>query len=171
VIQFTKGPSLHGEGPFFMPQNINIEDNLSWFNTPVQFAKGVGPYLSKLLGKLNIANIEDLIYHIPFRYLDRRQISSIKGVKPGKGACVMGEIYAAGEVLLNRRGRKIYEVILSDGEGFLTAKWFHYPKKFFQNRFKKGEKFLFFGEITSYRGEKQMVHPEVQAIKEFFDED
>jgi ATP-dependent DNA helicase RecG len=154
-----------------MMNTLGIEENLSWFNKPVQYVKGIGPVLAGFLGKLAIHTLEDFLYHLPFRYLDRREISAILKVQPGKNRCVMGEVYASGEVSLGRKGRRAYEVILSDGQGYLTAKWFHYPRKFFQNRFQKGEKFIFFGEISVYRGQKQIVHPEVLSIREFFDEE
>lgn len=83
----------------------------------------------------------------------------------------MGEVIASGEVLLGRRGKRIYEVIFSDGNGTIHAKWFHYSRKFWEKRFKTGEKFLLFGDVDFYRGVKQIVHPEAQSIKEFFDEE
>jgi len=121
--------------------------------------------------RIGVSSYEDLLYHLPFRYLDRRSIASIAKTQPGKQRVVYGTVDAVGEVSLGRRGRRVFEVIITDGEGYLTLKWFHYPRKFFQERFKKGEKFLFFGEVSYFRNEKQMVHPEVTPVKEFFDEE
>lgn len=148
-----------------------IAENIHWWNTPVQYIKGVGPYLGKLFERLGVASYEDLLYHLPFRYLDRRSIASIAKTQPGKHRVIYGQVDAVGEVSLGRRGRRVFEVIITDGHGFMTLKWFHYPRKFFAERFKKGEKFLFFGEVSLFRGEKQMVHPEVTPVKEFFDEE
>lgn len=148
-----------------------IEESLQWLKSPVQYLKGVGPYLGKLFEKLGVSTFEDLLYHLPFRYLDRRNLASIAKTDPGKQRVVYGQVDAVGEVRLGRSGRKVFEIIVTDGKGYLTAKWFHYPKKFFDQRFKKGERFLFFGEVSLYRGEKQMVHPEVTPLKEFFDEE
>ncbi len=143
---------------------------LDWLKTPIQFAKGVGPRLSEMFGRLNIGTFEDVLYHLPFRYLNRSQIFSMDDLIPGKNRTVCGEIYASGAVTIGRKGRKIFEAILSDGKGQLIAKWFNFPKNYFQNRFVKGEKFLFFGEVSIYRGEKQMIHPEVQRLSDFFDQ-
>jgi ATP-dependent DNA helicase RecG len=151
-------------------REISLGQNIAWLKTAVQYAKGVGPHLSKVFARLNIHTFEDVLYHLPFRYLDRRQISAMNMLQPGKNRCVTGEVYASGIVSLGRRGKRIFEVILTDGSGHLTAKWFNFSAPYFQKRFKKGEKFLFFGEVTHYRGEKQMVHPEVETVKEFFDE-
>jgi len=148
-----------------------VQSGIDWLKTPIQFAKGVGPYLSKIFGKVEIKCFEDMLYHLPFRYLDRRKISYLNSLTEGKGKCVLGEVFASGEVLLGRTRKKIYEVILTDGKGYLIAKWFRYSLPYFKRRFKKGEKFLFFGDVSLYRREKQMVHPETQEIQEFFSEE
>ena len=40
----------------------------------VQYVKGVGPRRAEQLARLGIETVEDLLYHIPFRYQDRREI-------------------------------------------------------------------------------------------------
>lgn len=137
----------------------------------MQYVKGVGPHLAGLFERLNIRTIEDLLYHLPFRYLDRRSLSSIRELPVGQPGVVMGEVYAAGEILAGRSRKKIYEVIFGDGSSFLSGKWFHYRKSYMEGRFKKGEKFILFGEVSQFKGQRQMVHPEAQAIQEFFDEE
>ncbi|MDX1386515.1 MAG: ATP-dependent DNA helicase RecG, partial [bacterium] len=154
-----------------MNPSKNIEASLKWLSTPIQYAKGVGPRLAKLLEKMGVRSFEDMLYHLPFRYMDRRELISIHQVPLGKNQVVMGEVVAAGEVVMGRRGKKIYEVIISDGRGQLSAKYFHYNRSFMKKKFSMGSKFILFGEVGIYHGKKQMVHPEIQSIKEFFDEE
>ncbi|KAB2840239.1 hypothetical protein F9K50_06145, partial [bacterium] len=73
-----------------------IQENIAWFNSPVQYVKGVGPYLGKLFERLGVATFEDLLYHLPFRYLDRRSIASIAKTQPGKQRVVYGQVDAVG---------------------------------------------------------------------------
>ena len=40
-------------------------------DTPVQFVKGIGPQIAKTLAEKRIVTVEDLLYHLPFRYEDR----------------------------------------------------------------------------------------------------
>lgn len=148
-----------------------MESSIKWLKTPIQYAKGVGPRLAKLFEKIGIRSFEDMLYHLPFRYLDRRELSSIHQVPLGKKQVVMGEVVAVGEVAVGRRGKKIFEVIISDGKGQISAKYFRYHRNFMKKKFSVGSKFLLFGEVNLYQGKKQMVHPEVQTIKEFFDEE
>ena len=51
--------------------------------TPVQYVKGVGPQRALALHKLGIGTLEDLLYHLPFRYEDRRAFARIGELRPG----------------------------------------------------------------------------------------
>ena len=42
----------------------------------VQYVRGVGPGLAKMLAEKGILTAEDLLYHFPFRYEDRQNIPS-----------------------------------------------------------------------------------------------
>ena len=39
-------------------------------DTAVQFLKGVGPRRAEAFERLGVRTIEDLLYHVPHRYLD-----------------------------------------------------------------------------------------------------
>ncbi|MCB1214474.1 MAG: ATP-dependent DNA helicase RecG [Deltaproteobacteria bacterium] len=154
-----------------MSSQPSIHTFLAWLKTPAQYAKGVGPKLSALLVKLSIHSFEDLLSHLPHRYLDRRELVDLAKVEPGKNRNILGKVYAAGEVRLGRSGRKAFEVVLSDGRAFVVAKWFRYHKNFWKQRFQKDKSFLLSGEVTLYRGELQMLHPEVYQLEDILDEE
>ena len=46
-------------------------------DTALQYLKGVGPRRAEALGRLGLRTVEDLLYHIPFRYLDATSVSPI----------------------------------------------------------------------------------------------
>lgn len=165
-------PNANGVGPFFMPENSlsNLKQE-DWFETPIQFAKGVGPRLSPLLGKLGIHSFEDMLFHIPFRYLDRRELQALNLIQASKNAAIMAQVQASGEVSLGRRGKRIWEVVFTDGRGHLVAKWFRFNRAYMTKRFQKGKHYILFGETSLYKGQWQMVHPEVHSINEFSDEE
>ena len=50
-------------------------------STPIEYLKGVGPVRSELLKKeLRIFTYEDLLFHFPFRYVDKSNIyKALKG--------------------------------------------------------------------------------------------
>ncbi len=137
---------------------------LTCFTLPIQYIKGVGPYLSKLLDKVGIHTLEELLYHIPSRYLDRRNITTIREAIVGSEVVVCGELMVFGEASIAKGRRKIFEAIFTDKTGFICAKWFHYYKNSFATQFKKGNKAFLIGKVDLYHGEKQMIHPELEWL-------
>ena len=65
--------------------------------------KGVGPKLAEQLGKLNIFNLTDLAFHLPFRYEDRSKITPIAGLQPMRPAVIQGEVRGSSIVFGKRR--------------------------------------------------------------------
>ncbi|MDO8528218.1 MAG: ATP-dependent DNA helicase RecG [Deltaproteobacteria bacterium] len=132
--------------------------------TPVQFVKGVGPALAKKLAKLNIFTVEDLFYLIPARYIDRRKIDSIAEVPAGKERTVVGFIASAGVAFLSGKGKQVFEVVVHDKSGKISAKWFHFNLTFMRRQFQVGQKVLLAGDVMAFRGGKQFFHPEVEFL-------
>lgn len=139
--------------------------------TNVQYVKGVGPYFAKLLARRSIITVQDLIYHIPTRYVDRRQISPISNVELGRNRTVIGEVVTSGVTWLGRKRKKIFEMIIKDESGAISGKWFNFNQKFFEGKFPQKAKILFAGECSEYRGQKQFIHPEIELLHEEEDGD
>jgi len=130
--------------------------------TPIRYVKGVGPAISRLLEKKGIKTIEDALYFLPLRYEDRRKVSSFSSLNIGDKAVVVGDVLSAKEY--GYRWRKVFQVILSDGTGLLKAVWYHYNRAYFYKVFEKGKRFILYGEVKNYRGEKQVAHPDYELL-------
>lgn len=139
-----------------------MQDAFEILKTPIQYLKGVGPYLASLLEKLGIKTLEDLLYHLPERYLDRQKIEKISSLKSGENQVVEAEVVAFGELALGRSRRKIFQAVFDDGTGLLHAKWFNYYSGSTAKQFKMGRKAILSGNVEFYRNERQMVHPELE---------
>ncbi|MBI5299037.1 MAG: ATP-dependent DNA helicase RecG [Deltaproteobacteria bacterium] len=146
-----------------MPKPFSKND--SPLATPVQFIKGVGPALAKKLAKLNVFTVEDLFYLIPIRYVDRRLISPIAEITPGKERTVIGHVMSAGVHLLGRSGKQVFEVTVSDNTGKISAKWFHFYLDYMRRNFQVGTKVLMAGEISFFKNKGQFLHPEVEFLE------
>lgn len=133
--------------------------------SPLLSIKGVGPKIALLLAKMGMKTVEDLLYHFPQRYDDRRNIRKIATLRKGEVQQVIGEVLAAGESSLVAR-RKIYEVVIGDGTGTLTLKWFHYNKRYMKSLYPEGKRFLASGELKSFSGSKEMIHPDMEGLEE-----
>ena len=131
---------------------------------PVQYLKGVGPRVAARLATREIKTVEDLLFFLPRSYEDRRRLREIRGLRVGEHALVKGEIILSGPVKFKRR--KVYEVVISDGTGLLAAKWFHFQEKAMRERLKPGKELILAGEITTFGGRKEIIHPEVTFPEE-----
>ncbi len=76
--------------------------------TPVKFLKRVGDRVAGSLAERGVETVEDLLYHLPFRYEDRAHPRPLSDYRAGDMASVIGEV--RGTVLLRTRARPIFEM-------------------------------------------------------------
>ena len=114
------------------------------------------------LAKLGIRNLQDLILHLPLRYIDETRITAIRDLRLGDSAQVQGEIVHA-EV--SYKPRKALIARLEDASGQLTLRFLHfYPSQI--NQLKVGNKLRVYGEVRHGFFGYEMVHPQVKAATE-----
>jgi ATP-dependent DNA helicase RecG len=142
---------------------MNVE-NRHPLATPVQYVKGVGPKLAEKLARIGIASVGDLLMSVPLRYVDRRRIDPIAELKSGELGTVIGTVERAGVTFLGRRRRRIFEVLLRDESGVVSAKFFHFKQRFFEERFQLQRRMMFSGEASSFGKSVQFIHPEVELL-------
>jgi ATP-dependent DNA helicase RecG len=111
--------------------------------SPVQYVKGVGPQRAEALVGEGVSTFEDLLFHLPLRYEDRRHFSRIADLRPGMKVSVSGTITVAG--LRRARRMSLYEIRLEDGSGRLKALWFNQP--FLKDTLPRGAQVVLFGTV------------------------
>jgi len=77
-------------------------------STPVKFVKRIGERIATGLSERGIVTIEDLLYHLPFRYEDRLHPKPLSLYNPGDMASLIGEV--RGTALLRTRSGPIFEM-------------------------------------------------------------
>lgn len=130
-------------------------------NTPVTDLKGVGPAMADKLKTLGIRHVEDVLFHLPFRYQDRTRVSPIGSMAPGREALVQGEVRLA-EVVIRRRRALL--VRIADGSGSLVLRFFHFSQTQVK-QFEAGATVRCFGEARRGPGQLEIVHPEYRIVK------
>ena len=132
----------------------------------VQYVKGVGPRRAEQLARLGIETVEDLLYHIPFRYQDRREIKQIRDLQIGDETAITGQIARMGRRFLARRRRWVLEAVVRDETGFLFLLWYH-QHRYFQHRYQLGQRVLLYGKVEKgMKGGKWMIHPDMEPMEE-----
>jgi ATP-dependent DNA helicase RecG len=136
-----------------------------FFNTKIEFLKGVGPQRAALLQtELNIFTYGDLIQHYPFRYLDRTQFYQIADVHEELPFIQLKGRIRSKELLGEGRKQRL-SVILADGTGELELVWFK-GVKWMSTSLKTGTEYIVFGKPNRFNGRINMAHPEMEDIAE-----
>ncbi len=116
------------------------------------------------LSRLNIATLQDLLFHLPLRYQDRTSVTRIGQLKPGDEAVVEAEILITDVVF---KGRRTLVSKISDGTGVLTLRFFNFSASQ-QKNLEPGKVIRCFGEARLTRNGLEMVHPEYQFDNKAF---
>jgi len=77
-------------------------------NTPVKYIKRIGDRVAANLSDRGIETVEDLLYHLPFRYEDRLHPKPLSQYNTGEMASLIGEV--RGTILLRTRSAPIFEM-------------------------------------------------------------
>ncbi|MCX5807993.1 MAG: DEAD/DEAH box helicase [Proteobacteria bacterium] len=141
-----------------------MEKEKDQLNDPVEAIKGIGPKIAGIFKKRGIETVEDLLYFLPFRYEDRRDICNINEVKEGEKASVLGTVTAYKSLFFRHSRKKAFEAIIEDGTGTLSIKWFQWNKHYLKNICRKGNLLLLSGEVKRFGAQLQMIHPDVTMI-------
>ncbi|MFZ6012846.1 MAG: ATP-dependent DNA helicase RecG [Bacteroidota bacterium] len=134
-----------------------------FFDTPVEFLKGVGPQRAALLNKeLNIFTFGDLIQHYPFRYEDRTRFYLVKELNDEmpfvqiKGRITRKELIGAGF-------KKRLVAHFTDGTGEVELVWFQ-GISWVSEKIKTGVDYLVFGKPSKYGSRYSLAHPEIEPL-------
>ncbi len=130
-------------------------------DSPVKYVKGVGPVRERYLNLLGIYTIRDLLFYPPRKYIDSSVVKSISQAKTGEDVTIIGEVV---DVFVKRARRmKIGTVVVYDGTGTISAKWFN--QDWVVKYFKKGETVSISGKISMFGFEKQIISPEYEKLE------
>lgn len=137
-----------------MPEDILKND--------VKYIKGVGPNRVKILNKLGIYTLHDLITYFPRAYEDRSQIKSICDVQDGEKVTIEASVIQGVNLRMLGRHRSIAKAIISDGTDNIVITWFNQP--YIKTEIKKGEIYRFFGKVSIKSGVREMNSPVFDEI-------
>jgi ATP-dependent DNA helicase RecG len=135
---------------------------------PVTAVWGVGEERAKLLARLEIFTVEDLLLHKPRRYEDRRKFLPIHDLKLKEAASVRGKIIASGVKRWKGGARAMFECVFDDGTAHLHCRWWQ-AQPWMEDWFAVGREFLVFGKPESLRP-RTIDHPETELVEPGEDE-
>ncbi len=127
-------------------------------NQDIQYIKGVGPNRVKLLNKLGIFTLEDLITYYPRQYEDRSKPKKIAELVDGEEALIEATaVSKIAEIRTRRKNMTMYKLIVADQTDRCTLVW--YNQSYLKTIFKYGNKYKFYGKVSKKTGQTQIVSP------------
>lgn len=141
-----------------MGENIFIwGEKMDSLSMSVQYVKGVGPKRAAKLRRLNIFNVEDLIYYFPRSYEDRTKFCKLSECLDGSKTSL--EVVVSGQptVLRPRKNLFIVKIPVKDetGNGYLV--WFN--QDYMADSFKPGDFLSVHGRVKKIMNEVQILSP------------
>lgn len=130
-------------------------------NKDVKYVKTVGPNRVKLLNKLNIYTLKDLIEYYPRDYEDRSKPKNLYECIDGEEVLI--EAMATGKINEMHKGRMtISRLIVKDQTGTCYITWFN--QGYLRDKFQTGRMYRFFGKISNKNGRLEMNSPVYDEI-------
>ncbi|HEY1743457.1 MAG TPA: ATP-dependent DNA helicase RecG [Granulicella sp.] len=144
-------------------------------STPVKYIKRIGERVAANLAERGVETVEDLLYHLPFRYEDRLHPKPLSGYQPGDMASLIGEV--RGTVLLRTRSAPIFEMTVgikpppADSEAAMSGllrpppavletvkcMWFH--GTYLRDKFRPGQMIALYGKLEGSRSGNALHAP------------
>ncbi|MFL6752856.1 MAG: ATP-dependent DNA helicase RecG [Sphingomicrobium sp.] len=124
----------------------------------VEVLKGVGPQFAKLLKRLDLTRVVDVLYHLPTGAIDRVRASAASAALLGRHVILELTPFDSRE---SRSGRGPTRIFASDKAGnAISLVYFNNPG-WAKRSLPKGETRVVSGKLEQYGDEWQIIHPEV----------
>ena len=134
-------------------------------DTDIKYIKGVGPVRSALLAEeLHVFSLRDLLYLLPYKYIDRSMVHKISDVYEGMPYVQLrGHIV---NVLTEGEGwKRRLTAIFTDGTGYAELVWFNGVAQQLK-KLALGVDYLLLGKPTDFGGRLSIAHPELEKASE-----
>ncbi|MFN8600923.1 MAG: ATP-dependent DNA helicase RecG [Candidatus Binatia bacterium] len=161
-------PPVRADVP--VPPDATLEQVERWLRaagSPTSSLTGIGPQRATELAKFGLETVDDLLYHVPFRYDDRRQMRRAGELQAGDTASAVLEIRRVDQRNVGKGGKRaILSAVAGDETGSVELLWYH-QIRWFRSRLKTGQRWLVHGRVErGYDFALRIVHPELEAMDE-----
>lgn len=131
-------------------------------SNPCDTLTGIGPTSAEKLAKCGIHTIQDLLFHLPYKYQDRTRITPIQDLRPNDWAVIAGHVCKT-EV---KPGKRLtLHCYVEDKTGIIRLQFFHFNKQQISG-LNSSTMIHAFGEVREFNNQRIMTHPEYQLLCE-----
>ncbi|MDE0559407.1 ATP-dependent DNA helicase RecG [Algoriphagus sp. NF] len=135
-----------------------------FFDTKIEFLKGVGPQKAALLNQeLGIFTYGDLVQHYPFRYEDRSKFFKIRDLHQDlENVQIIAKVM---RVELVGTGKRRLVAHVADETGEMEMTWFK-GIQWIQKKLPPGTIYIFFGKPAQFGRKWSIAHPEMEPLSQ-----
>ena len=134
-------------------------------DSPIEYLKGVGPVRGDMLKKeLSIFTFRDLLFHFPYRYIDKTQFHRIKDLDEYSGTVQLKGILRRLSVAGQGRKRRLVGRF-RDETGVIELVWFtgvHWLEK----SLIVGKEYVIYGRVSAFNKQLNIAHPEMELVSD-----
>ena len=138
----------------------------SMLDNSIKFVQGVGEARAKLLEKeLGIVTMRDMLYHFPFRYIDRTRTYKVSEVtEDNASAYIQLRLRVVGKAFAGEGRKQRFTVYAADETGRVELIWFR-GIKWIEKMIEPNRDYIVFGRPSFFRGEMSLIHPEIEVVE------
>ncbi len=132
-------------------------------DTAIEYLKGVGPQRADVLKKeLGVFTCGDLLFHFPFRYIDRTRFHHIRDIQSEGEQYQVKGILRRLETVGEGRAKRLVGT-LRDETGSVELIWFQ-AIQWLERSLKVGKEYVVFCRASSFNGRFNFSHPEMEEV-------
>ncbi|HEY3952246.1 MAG TPA: ATP-dependent DNA helicase RecG [Streptosporangiaceae bacterium] len=129
----------------------------------------LGPAGAKKFGDaFGYQTVGDVLRHYPRRYQPRGELTDLAGLREGEHVTVLAQVVKTEKFRMKQRKGEVIKITVTDGTSTLLLTFFaatsraaHYGP---HSRLTNGTTGLFSGEVSTFRNQRQLVHPDFEPV-------
>lgn len=130
----------------------------------VQFVSGIGPGRAKLLARLGVKRVADLIFLFPRSYEEVAEMAKQEKFAEGLRVSVIARVVELGERLTQSGKHMLGVHVVTEDNAQIRLLWFN--QSFRKNSITDGQRYLVTGPLRSTGLNWEMVHPQIELLDE-----
>lgn len=130
---------------------------MAQLNSDIKNIRGIGEQRVKVLKKLGILTLRDLLTYFPRAYEDRSEIRPIASLLPDDTACVRAQVVSAPRLSHIRKGLDLVKFKAADDTGTIDITFFNQP--YVKDAIREGKVYDFYGKAGGNLLKREMTNP------------
>jgi ATP-dependent DNA helicase RecG len=160
-VTWRPAPSQSPVVPAIVPRAAAQAERLG-LNAPITVMAGISTGYADKFAKLGVKTIRDLLFLLPRRYDDYRNLKPINRLEYGDEVTIIASVWDAG-TRRARGGAPIFTATLSDGSGLVQCTWFNQP--YLADKIKPKTQVVISGKVDEYLGRLTFQSPEWELLE------